>query len=68
VLNKLTFNKATRKTASGNTTIAVSGNVSNQGTFSYNGTLVFNGDGTATLTLNSVTYTINLNTGIAIKS
>ena|ERR1700761_8837407 len=68
VLQNLTFTKATRKIASGNATIAVSGTTPNKGTFSYNGSLVFNGDNTATLILNNVTYKIDLITGIVTKA
>lgn len=67
VLQNLTFTKATRKIASGNATIAVTGSTPGQGSFNYTGTLTFNGDGTATLILNSVTYKIDLNTGIVTK-
>jgi len=67
VLKSLTFTKATRQIASGNATIAVTGSTPSQGSFSYSGTLIFNGDGTATLILNSITYKIDLNTGIVTK-
>jgi len=67
VLQNLTFTKATCKIASGNATISVTGSSPNQGSFNYTGTLTFNGDNTATLVLNSVTYKIDLITGISTK-
>jgi hypothetical protein len=59
----LTVTKATRTIASGNANITVAGTVPKKGSFSFTGTLVFNGDHTATLTLNGTVYTINLITG-----
>ena len=38
-----------------------------KGSFTYTGALVFNGNGTATLTLNGTVYTINLTTGFRAK-
>ncbi len=67
VLQNLSFTKATRKIASGSATIAVSETMPGQSTVTYNGTLVFNGNDTASLTLNSVNYTINLDTGVVTK-
>ena len=59
----LTLKKPSRTIVSGTASIAVSGSVPKRGSFNYTGTLVFNGDGTATLTLNGTVYKINLNTG-----
>jgi hypothetical protein len=63
VIKALTITRPGRTIASGTATISVSGDVPKKGSFSYTGTLVFNGDGTATLTLNGTVYTINLSTG-----
>jgi len=63
VVKGLTVTKPVRTIASGTATIAISGDTPKKGSFSFTGTLVFNGDGTATLTLNGKVYTINLTTG-----
>jgi hypothetical protein len=66
VVTNLTLTKPARKIASGSATIAISG-TSAKGSFSFNGTLVFNGDNTATLTVSGSVYIINLLTGIYTK-
>jgi hypothetical protein len=63
----LTIVKANRTIAGGNATISITGDVPKKGNFSFTGTLVFNADGTATLTLNGTVYTINLSTGTRVK-
>ncbi len=67
VVNGLTVKKIGQTIVSGNASISVSGNVPKKGSFSYTGTLVFNADNTATLTLNGVVYTINMVTGQRMK-
>jgi hypothetical protein len=62
-VTNLTITKSNRKIASGSGTIAITGTGPKGGTFSYTGTIVFNGDETATLTINSNAYTVNLITG-----
>lgn len=68
MLKSLTILKSNKAIQSGTATIAVSGDVPNKGNFSYTGTLVFNGDGTAKLTLNSTIYNINLSSGACVKA
>jgi hypothetical protein len=63
VINALTITRPGRNIASGNATVSITGDVPKKGNFSYTGTIVFNGNGTATLTLNGTVYTINLETG-----
>jgi hypothetical protein len=63
ILKGLTIRKVQRTIAAGSATFSISGDVPHKGSFSFNGTLVFNGDGTATLTINGAVYTINLFTG-----
>jgi len=63
VINSLTLLKHSRTIVSGNAAISVTGDVPKKGSFSYTGTLVFNGNGTATLTLNGTVYIIKLDTG-----
>jgi hypothetical protein len=67
VITNLTLKKPSRMIESGSATISVTGNVPKEGNFSYTGTIVFNGDGTAKLTLNGTAYTINLFSGRRIR-
>jgi hypothetical protein len=67
VVKALTLKRPLRNIVSGTATISITGDVPNKGSFSYNGTLVFNGNGTATLTINGTVYTINLATGGRIR-
>jgi hypothetical protein len=58
------LSKPGRKILSGTATITITGTGPKGNSFSFNGTIVFNGDGTATLTLTGgASYTINLLTG-----
>jgi hypothetical protein len=60
----ITLSKLARKILSGTATITITGTGPKGNSFSYNGTITFNGDGTATLALSGgATYTINLTTG-----
>jgi hypothetical protein len=52
--------------ASGNATITVV-ITTTKATYNFTGTLVFNGDGTANLTINNTVYVINLLTGVYSK-
>jgi len=67
VVKGLTLKKPGRTIVSGTASISVSGDVPKKGNFSYTGTIVFNNDGTATLTLNGTVYTINLYTGVKTR-
>lgn len=66
-VTNLALSKPSRKIKSGNAAISITGTWP-KGSFSYTGTVVFNGDGTATITINSNVYLINLATGAATKS
>ena len=63
----ITVSKTDRKIVSGNATISITGTGPKGNSFSYTGKIVFNGDGTATLTINSAVYTINLATGYRFR-
>ena len=63
VFKSVNIPKSTGIIASGNATITITGATSQNGSFAYNGTVVFNNDGTATLTLNGTVYLVNLVTG-----
>jgi len=67
VASNLTITKSTRKIASGSATISITGSTTKNGSFSYTGTIVFNGDGAATLTINGSVYSIDLVTGVRTK-
>jgi len=45
----------------------ITGNVPKKGDFSFTGSMVFNGDGTANLTVNGTVYIVNLETGEKTK-
>jgi hypothetical protein len=68
VIKSLTLKRPLRNIVSGTATISITGDVPNKGSFSYTGTLVFNGNGTATLTINGTVYTINLSTGGRVRA
>jgi hypothetical protein len=63
VVTSLTLTKPGRKIASGSATFTITGDVPKKGNFSFTGNVVFNGDGTATLTVNGTVYKIHLDTG-----
>ena len=63
VIKGLTVQKPARSIVSGTATISITGDVPKKGSFSYTGTLVFNNNNTATLTINGTVYTIDLITG-----
>jgi hypothetical protein len=67
VVKGLTVNKHNRTIDGGSATISITGDVPKKGSFSFTGTIVFNNNSTATLTINGKVYTINLNTGFRIR-
>jgi hypothetical protein len=62
-ITNLTLQKPRRAIESGSAAISITGSTPKHGAFSYTGTVVFNGNGTATVTINGTAYSINLNTG-----
>jgi len=67
VVKNINVSKATQVINSGTATVIVTGTTVKKGDFTYNGTLTFNGNFMATLTLNGSNYTINLATGTVAK-
>jgi hypothetical protein len=65
-IKNLVITKSSRAIVNGTADVSVSGTVKNKNTFSYNGTLVFKGNSLATLTLEGVSYSINLITAEVI--
>ncbi len=66
VVTNLTLSKPGRRITGGTATINISVTVP-KGTFTYTGSLVFNSDGTAALTINGNSYTIDLHTGFKVR-
>jgi len=59
-LNNLSVNKSTYIIESGSATFILTGTIANGSTYSKNGSIVFNGNGSATITLGGNTYNITL--------
>jgi len=59
-LSNIAVNKTTHKIASGSATVTFVGVASTGNQYTYNGTITFNGNDTATLVINGNTYNINL--------
>jgi len=66
VATNITLDKPSRAIASGTATITISGTAP-AGAFSFAGTLVFNGNNKATLTVGTAVYIVNLLTGSYTK-
>ena len=66
-VQSLVVTKIGHKIASGSATFTITGNVPKKGDFSFTGSMVFNGDGTANLTVNGTVYIVNLETGEKTK-
>ena len=64
VLTNLLLVKPLRTIKSGTATFTITGNTIKRGSFSFTGTIVFNGEENATLTINGNIYLINLATGL----
>ncbi len=59
-ITNLQVNKTSYQIQSGTAAVSFVGTVSNGNQYTYNGSVTFNGDGTATLTINGNVYIINL--------
>jgi hypothetical protein len=67
VLNNLSVTKYYRMISSGSAIFNLTGTVPKNGNFSYTGTIVFNNNNTANVTLNGTVYIVNLLTGQTTK-
>ncbi|MHB8208830.1 hypothetical protein [Mucilaginibacter sp.] len=67
VFTNLTLIKPLQVIKSGSASFTISGNMPSKGAFNYTGTIVFNGNENATLTVNGTVYLINLATGTKQK-
>ncbi|MXN93264.1 hypothetical protein GR160_18710 [Flavobacterium sp. Sd200] len=59
-VNAITVNKSTRQIQSGTASVTFAGTGSGGNSYNYSGSITFNTNNTATLTLNGTIYTINL--------
>jgi len=60
VVSNLLVKKHWRTIEGGTATFTIIGDTPKKGSFSFTGTVVFNSDGTATVTINGTVYTVNL--------
>lgn len=67
VFTNLTLTKPLKVIKSGSASFTISGTMPAKGNFNYTGTIVFNGDVNATLTVNGTVYLINLANGTKRK-
>lgn len=63
LIDEVTVDKDNKEIVSGTATVTIQGEVPGKGGFSFNGTIVFNGKGNATVTIEGETYTIDLESG-----
>ena len=66
-LSNLSVNKSTKVIQGGTASITASGTSSSGGSYTYTALVVFNGDGTADVTINSSAYLVNTKTGQVTK-
>lgn len=59
--------KETHKAASGTVTVDIEGTIAGKGTYSYKGTVTFDGSTTATLNVKGTKFAVNLTTGVVEK-
>lgn len=64
-INDLTVDKTSQKILSGSASVTITGSVTGKGAFTYTATIVFEGDGTANVTINGTVYIVDLTTGTA---
>jgi hypothetical protein len=62
VVSNLLVKKHWRTIEGGTATFTITGDTPKKGSFGFTGTVVFNADGTATVTINGTVYTVNLTT------
>ncbi len=66
VVTNVTLSKPARKITGGTATINISVTLPKK-TYTFTGTITFNGDGSAVLTINGTAYTIDLRTGFRMR-
>jgi hypothetical protein len=66
IVDALTVDKTNQKILSGSASVAITGSVTGKGSFTYTASVVFEGDGNATVTINSNVYSVDLITGTVV--
>lgn len=64
-IDDLAVDKINQKILSGSASVTITGSVTGKGSFTYTATVVFEGDGTAQVTINGTVYIVDLTTGTA---
>lgn len=67
ILKNLVINKTTQMINSGTGNMILTGSTIKKGDFTYNGTIIFNGNSMATMSINGAAYNVNLVTGQVVK-
>jgi hypothetical protein len=67
-VDDLTVDKTNQKILSGSASVTITGSVTGKGSFTYTASVVFEGDGTATVTINGTVYIVDLTTGTAVAA
>lgn len=63
LIDEVTVDKSSKEIASGTASVSVKGEVPGKGGYSFSGSIVFNGKGNASLTIDGETYTIDTESG-----
>lgn len=62
-IDDVTVDKTNQKILSGTASVTITGSVTGKGSFTYTATVVFEGNGTAKVTINGTVYIVDLTTG-----
>ena len=62
-IDEVTVDKEDKEIVDGSATVSITGEVPGKGSFSFNGSIVFEGNGKATLTIDGTTYSVDLESG-----
>lgn len=65
-IDDLEVDKTTQKILSGTASVTITGSVTGKGSFTYTASVVFEGDGSATVTINGSIYAVDLITGTVV--
>lgn len=67
-IDDVVINKSTKVIMSGSADASINGVVSGKGNYAFDSHIVFNGDGTATITVSGDKFVMNLSTGVVTKN
>lgn len=62
-VDEITVDKDADEIVDGSASVSITGEVPGKGSFSFNGSIVFDGNGKATLTIDGTTYSVDLESG-----